>query len=148
MTVLPDIDPSLDAARRLLDGSGCRLAVVSAGRHFLGHRRGVADLFEMVTDGRGRLAEACVADIVVGKGAALLMIAGRVKAVYAATLSRPALELFRRFDIPVSYASLTDFIVNRAGTDRCPVEKLLDNVDDIATGLHLIVRFLETQNNR
>ena len=67
---------------------------------------------------------AFVADKVVGKGAAALMILGSVEEVYTDVASTAALELFARHGVEVECALEVPQIVNRARTGRCPVETL------------------------
>lgn len=90
------------------------------GQFTLCHRRGVADLLELYPT----LAGAFIADKVVGKGAAALMVAGGVSAVYTDVVSRPALKLLEESGVEVGYQTLAENIINRDGTDICPVEKL------------------------
>lgn len=101
-------------------------------------QRGVTDLYELLTTEPDFLQGSSVADKVIGKGAAALMIQGGVQHVYADVISRPALVLLQSFHIDVQYETLTDNIINRAGTGICPVEqrclpleKLEDMVDAI-----------------
>ena len=67
--------------------------------------RGVAALFRLLREEPQLLRGAFIADKVVGKGAAALMVLGGVEGLFADVVSRPALEL-------------------RAGTGTCPVEQL------------------------
>ena len=101
-------------------------------------QRGVADLYELLTTAPNFLQGSSVADKVIGKGAAALMIRGEVKKVYADVISQPALTLFQAFDIDVSYATLTDNIINRAGTGICPVEERclpLEKLEDMVEAI-------------
>lgn len=86
--------------------------------------RGVRDLLRLLREEPEALRGASVADKVVGKGAAALMALGGVREVYALVMSRKALELLDREGVKVDYETLVDIIINRAGTDICPVEKL------------------------
>lgn len=86
--------------------------------------RGVADLYRLVTQEAAMLAGASVADKVVGKGAAALMITGGVREVYAGVISTPALRLFEKSSVKVTYGREVPNIINRAGTGICPVETL------------------------
>ncbi len=85
--------------------------------------RGISDLMRLLSASPDMLEEAMLADKVVGKAAAALMISGGIKAVYADTISDGALRLLRGTGIKVSYDERTDHIVNRDGTDWCPMEK-------------------------
>ena len=75
--------------------------------------RGVADLFRLLREEPQLLRGAFIADKVVGKGAAALMV-----------VSRPALELLAGAGIAVEYTVVVPGIMNRAGTGTCPVEQL------------------------
>ncbi len=88
------------------------------------HRRGIMDLFLVLKNEPSLLRGALVADKVVGKAAAALMVLGGVSRVYADLISAPAVALLQQHDIPVSYSTVADHIINRAGTDWCPMEKL------------------------
>lgn len=70
------------------------------------------------------LRGAFIADKVVGKGAAALMVLGGVEGLFADVVSRPALELLAGAGIAVEYTVVVPNIVNRAGTGTCPVEQL------------------------
>lgn len=66
--------------------------------------RGVRDLWRLLHEEPGLLVGASIADKVVGKGAAALMIAGGVRELYADVVSEQALELLARSEVRVSYA--------------------------------------------
>ena len=84
-----------------------------------------------------------IADKVVGKGAAVLMTAGGVRWVYADVISQSALEFLLTHNIEAEYGRVVPNIINRAGTDICPVEKLCMQCDNIEDALTLIDEFIE-----
>ena len=84
--------------------------------------RGVSDLHRLLHEEPEALDSAMAADKVVGKGAAALMAAAHVSAVYAGIISQPALRLLEDSGIRTDYGLLVDGIVNRAGTGPCPLE--------------------------
>lgn len=81
--------------------------------------RGISDLYHIYPG----LSGAEVADKVVGKGAAALMILGKVKRIHADVISEPALSLLKHSAIDVTYTTLTPNIINRSGSGLCPVEE-------------------------
>lgn len=87
---------------------------------FSGH--GVNDLYYLLNEDPGFLRGASVADKVVGKAAAALMVLTGVREVYADIISHPALDLLRKNNISVSYGKKVPNITNRAQTDWCPLE--------------------------
>ena len=68
------------------------------------------------------LKGASVADKVVGKAAAALMILGEVGELHADVVSRPALDLFADSGVRVSYGTAVPHIINRTKTGWCPLE--------------------------
>lgn len=85
---------------------------------------GVSDLYDMVTSKPYFLKEAVLADKVVGKAAAALMILGKVDRVYAEVISLSALVLLRHAHIETDFGQVVVGIRNRDNTDWCPLEKM------------------------
>ena len=83
---------------------------------------GVKDLFRLLKEEPEWLRGALVADKVVGKGAAALMVLGGVEELYTEVISRPALELLERHQVRVSFTTLVEQISNRTQTGPCPIE--------------------------
>ena len=99
--------------------------------------RGVADLFRLLREEPQLLRGAFIADKVVGKGAAALMVLGGVEGLFADVVSRPALELLAGAGIAVEYTVVVPGIMNRAGTGTCPVETALRRAETAAECLPL-----------
>lgn len=129
----------------ILDREGCSLVVRSQGKEQCYWKRGVADLFYLLRNEPEVLLNAQLADKVIGKGAAALMVLGGVKEVYAHTISHPALQLLEDAGISVSYSQCVEHIINRAGTDWCPVEKLCSSATTAEECLPLIEQFICSQ---
>lgn len=104
--------------------------------------RGVRDLWRLLHEEPELPDGAFVADKVVGKGAAALMAAGRVRELFADVVSHAALELLNGAGIPVSYTVAVPHIINRAGDGICPVERLCAGARTAAECLPLIEGFL------
>ncbi len=132
----------------LLFAEQCSCVVRRGDSIELRRGRGVKDLHELLSDGRGMLRGAFVADKVVGKGAAALMIAGGVEELFADVVSADALELLNRYGMRVSYTVAVPHIINRAGTGRCPVELLCEGLQTVEECLPLIDGFVESLNDR
>ena len=63
------------------------------------HERGVKDIYRLLKEEPDFLNGSFIADKVIGKAAAALMILGGVKEVFAGVISRPALSLFQSHGI-------------------------------------------------
>ena len=75
-------------------------------------QRGVADLYDLFRQDPSFMKGACIADKVIGKAAAGLMVLGGIRQVYADVISQPALALLHNANIEVSYVRLVPFIEN------------------------------------
>ena len=126
-----------------LHAEGCSCVIYNNDHTHLFHKRGVQDLHQLLRTSPDTLRGAMIADKVVGKGAAALMVAGKVKGVYTDVISRPALALFSQSGIDVEFGTLVENIINRAGTDICPVEKLCEKCLTAEECLPLIDKFVE-----
>ena len=104
-------------------------------------QRGVKGLLDLVSEHPEVLHDAIIADKAVGKAAAACMAVGGVKQVYADVMSEPARELLERHGVTASYGKLVDHIINRTGTDWCPMEKLSRDEKDPATIIEKIQAF-------
>lgn len=111
------------------------------------HKRGVADLLFLLENEPEFLLGTFVADKVVGKGAAALMVLGGVKRVYTDVISTPALDLFKTYGVEVSFSEVTGRIVNRTKDGLCPVETLCLNLDSPADMLNEIRQFINNRTN-
>ena len=104
--------------------------------------RGISDLYSLWPNG---LRGAEVADKVVGKGAAALMILGRVSRLHADIISQPALDLLKGTSVEVEYDQLVTNIINRKGDGICPVERLCADCGTAEKCLPLITQFIESR---
>lgn len=84
--------------------------------------RGVSDLYRLLEDDPGFLNGASVADKVVGKAAASMMVLAKVKDVYADVVSQSALDLLESNRVRITYGNIVPYIINRTGTDLCLLE--------------------------
>ena len=134
----------MEQLKAILRSGSCRGVARSAQgeiRRF--ERRGVADLFALVTDEPGFLCGASVADKVIGRGAALLLLKGGAREVYAEVISSGALDVLRSAGVEVSFGAQVANIINRTGTDICPVEKLTAGTSSPDEAYGLIKEFLK-----
>lgn len=91
---------------------------------FVSNDRGVAPLMKLLKDNKLQLKDSIIADKVIGKAAALLMAYARVKEVYSPIISKPAIKVFERYNIKISYDKIVERIINRKGDGLCPMETL------------------------
>ncbi len=104
---------------------------VSAKETLCSDIRGIGRLLTLVEEGSS-LANGFVADRIVGKAAALLIVHLGAKQVYADTLSRAGFEVFVRHGVTFTFCRLVPHIINRTGDGLCPMEQATLSVDDPA----------------
>ena len=111
-------------------------------------RRGVIDLFELLTNEPEALYMASITDKAIGKAAAALMVLGGVKEAATPRISAPALKLFRTAGIKVDYDEEVPLILNRDKSDFCPMEKRCMVSDNPQELLPIITEFINEIKQR
>lgn len=128
----------------IISNDDCRGVVRSADGQL--HRfthGGVVDLYRLVTEHPGAVAGGVIADRVIGRGAALLLVKGGISRVYAFVMSSSAAQVLQAAGIECACNREVDHIVNRAGTGMCPVEKATLDTCDPDEAVIRIKAFLE-----
>ena len=92
-------------------------------------KKGISPMVGFLEDGVN-LNGYSAADLIVGKAAALLFVKAGVKNVFAKVLSAGGKRVFEKYGIYFEFETLTENIINRSGTDICPMEKTVLNVED------------------
>ena len=119
----------------LLFAERCSCVVRNGDTIRIFRERGVRDLWRLLHEEPELLDGAFVADKVVGKGAAALMAAGRVRELFADVVSHAALELLNGAGIPVSYTVAVPHItILRRTSSGCVTTLLPDNTASPLSG--------------
>ena len=108
---------------------GHTICLSKDGKCIYNEARGIAPMMSFIADGMD-LSGYSVADLVVGKAAALLFVKSGIKSVFAKTLSQNGKNIMEHYGIDYEYEVLTEKIINRAGTDICPMEKAVANTEN------------------
>lgn len=106
--------------------------------HYTQH--GVRDLFAL--QGSRTLQGAAVADKMIGKGAAALMVVGSVRYATTESISKEALAMLQQAGVEVEYNQLLDMIPNHDKTGECPLEQRLHGIDNPQDCLPVITDFV------
>lgn len=91
--------------------------------------RGVNSLIKLIEEDKSQLSGSLIADKVIGKAAALLMIYAGVKEIYAPIISKPALQTLLKHNVKIYYDKEVERIINRKGDGLCPMETLCLNIE-------------------
>ena len=121
------MEQAVQKAARILETGSYTCVLCRGDETLTSTRRGVAPLMDWLESGAD-LRGFCAADKVVGKATALLYCLLGIKAVYAKVISRAAVAVFERENLPFYYETLADAIKNRAGTGLCPMEQATKDI--------------------
>lgn len=105
--------------------------------------RGVAPLMKLLNEDKEQLRDSMIADKVIGKAAALLMVYGKVKEVFTPTISVPAIEVFKNHNVKITYDKIVERIINRKGDGLCPMETLCLNIDNPEEAFFKVNEFIK-----
>ena len=120
------------------------LVVRNRGEQTTYTQHGVRDLYDLQNS--RVLQGAAVADKIIGKGAAALMIAGGVKYVTTEAISQEAIDMLHAAGIDVQYHEVLDYIPNHDHTGECPIEQRLHGISDPAECLPIVNAFVESMS--
>lgn len=122
--------------------AGHTICLCKDGNCLYSEKRGIAPMMNFIADGVD-LKGYSVADLVVGKAAAMLFVKCGINKVFAKTLSEYGKKILETYGIYCEYEVLTAKIINRAGTDICPMEKAVLNTDNIAEAYSILKHQLQ-----
>ena len=120
----------IETAIRELEGHS--ICLCRGGEFFTDDGRGISPMMRFISEGRD-LTGYSVADVIVGKAAAMLFAKAGIVSVHGRVMSESGKAFLETHGIPCSYDVLTDRIINRKGTDICPMEKTVADIDDPET---------------
>ena len=124
----------------LLDVLGLDLMILKDGvTIFSGAGDGIIPLMEAVEAlGLEQLNGSVVVDRVVGKAAALVIGYFKAAYVYTKVLSKRGASVLDGFGIGCVTEKVVKEIMNRDGSDMCPFEKTVLNIDDPVEGYKVL----------
>lgn len=125
--------------------AGHTICLCKDGKCLFSESRGIAPMMDFIANGE-ELSGYSAADVVVGKAAALLFVKCRISHVFAKTLSESGKNILEKFGITCEYETLAEKIINRAGTDICPMEKAVLNTENPEEAYLLIKERLNIMN--
>lgn len=120
----------LKRAVRRLNKTDATFVAVRNGRIMDSHDRGIAPIMALVLADTNALRGTCVADKVIGKAAALLLVRAGVERLFANTISEHAMSLLSEYHLTFEFGQSVPYIMNRAGDGMCPMESLVLEVND------------------
>lgn len=119
----------LSEINKMREENGFTCVLSDGNKIYTSEKKGIMPLIEWIESGwdfRGFMA----ADLIVGKAAMLLYAYMGISMVYAHVLSQKALPIAKKYNIIVQYDVLTPQIINRKGTGSCPMEEVVEYIDN------------------
>ncbi|MCL1972151.1 MAG: DUF1893 domain-containing protein [Endomicrobia bacterium] len=90
--------------------------------------KGIQPLFKHLES--GNFKGAYVFDKVTGKASALILVYGEAARLHTGILSKEAIPVLEKYNVKYSADKIVDYIINRSGDDKCPMEKTVSDIDD------------------
>ncbi len=91
----------------------------------------IKDIKEILQLDQTALKGAIVADKVIGKVAASILIVAGVKEIYAHVISKYAIPVLENNNIKYEYKEKVDYVINQTKTGMCPMENKYKDEKDI-----------------
>ena len=114
---------------------------------FASKERGIKPLVELCRSGKN-LNGFSAADKIIGKAAAFLYAYMGVKEVHAQVMSRGGEQVIQSYSVKYSCDTLCDEIINRKGTDMCPMEKKVRDIGNFTDAYKVLCAAVDELNNR
>jgi hypothetical protein len=125
-----EIIADMDLARDILSSESCSIVVIKDKKIITKKQgMGVRPILEVIDDLGESLKNTIIGDRILGKASALLCAYAKVAGVYSPKATKTGLAVLIRAGIPGQTDQLIPFIQNKYGTDVCPFEKLLKEID-------------------
>ena len=131
----------IELAKSSLDGHSICLCL--DGEIITDDGRGISTMMKFIAEEKD-LTGFSAADVIVGKAAAMLFVKAGIVCVHGKTMSESGKAYLDTHGIPCTYDILTEKIINRHGTDICPMEKTVIDIDDTEKGSEALRIRLET----
>lgn len=129
-----------ELAREALNGHS--IALCRNGEILSDDGRGISPMMKFIAQGKD-LSGYSAADLIVGKAAAMLFVKAGIVSVHGNMMSVAGKEFLEAHGVPCTWDTLTERIINRSGTDICPMEKAVADIDDVEAGYSALKRRIE-----
>lgn len=114
---------------------------------FESREKGIRPLLRLV-DEKADYTGLCAVDRVVGKAAAFAYAVLRIKRLHACVLSKAAKKVLEDHKIAVTYDILVEYIRNREGNGRCPMESAVLEIENAEEAIAAVRKKLQELRER
>jgi len=114
----------LEMAKKILREESLSLVIVKKDKVlFKSRSSGISGLLQAIENLNDGLHKSSVADRVIGRAAALLLVYFHAKEAYCATVSSEGLRVLKESNIPLEHENIVSRILDKEGKDICPFER-------------------------
>jgi len=125
------MNADLNLAKQRLNQRKISLVIAKRGKVlFETESHGISGLLKAMSQLQHDMAESSVADRIVGRAAALLLVYSGVIAVFAETASDSGIEVLKNNHIFYEFGRRVPRILGSKKVDVCPFEKLVSRLSD------------------
>ena len=114
----------IQQAKELLKNKNLTSVLITPGETKMSNSTGIKHLLSWYNENPNVFRGGSTADTVVGLAAASILVFGGIKEVYGEVMSQSAVQLLENQGVSFSYGKVVESIMNRNGTDICPMEKI------------------------
>ncbi|NLT39306.1 MAG: DUF1893 domain-containing protein [Clostridiales bacterium] len=126
---MPDYDSARLSAIELIKNGEASCVLIKDGSVAKTYQqRGISPVIELFE--KGLLSGGFVADKIIGRAAAMILVLGGAAGCYGEVISGAALDYLCDKGLQVSYGSVVERIMNRTGDGMCPMEASVRDIDD------------------
>lgn len=123
---------NVEELKKVLVEKNCSLVVKYENNEIKEYyNNGIKDIISILSSDKKALNNSVVADKVIGKVAASILIVAGVKELYADTISKFAIQILDDSDISYEYKKVVEYVQNRDKTGMCPMESRFKQEKDI-----------------
>lgn len=138
---------NMKRAIELIENTDAVFAAVGERKVITSDKRGISALMGYISENLS-FDNMSVADRVVGKAAAMLMVKLNIKRVYAKIISAHALKVFEKNGTEILFGEKTEYIINRTGDGMCPMEQTVLECDDVDTAYEMLFEKLKEMGGK
>lgn len=119
---------NLNLAIKKLHSEKLCCVVRKSDQFFTSTEFGIKPLMVFLRQDKDFFKHAAIADKIIGKAAALLMILGGAEQVYGEIMSESAIKILDENHIPYEFGTTVPYIKNRTDTGMCPMEETVKEI--------------------
>ncbi len=139
----------LDLAKKTLGSKNVSIVIVKKGKIlFESSMSGINPILQAIEKLKHKMSGSSVADKIVGRSAALLLVYSHVNEVFASVLSIEGRKVLEENGVKYEFSSIVQKILDKTGKNTCPFESFSYNITSPNQAYKLMKVFAKTCNEK